>query len=229
MAKKNNSIQNILDYQANYGAIPKDYMERLSWLYQEVRFTESDLFDLLDSLDELEQVQWNEINYIFYMTPKATPRPRAAFNSKPNTFHFYVGGAKYNKNIFEQFHKEHSNMECVISTPCSLDTRVYIQTPNGMSKKEKIAAELGVIHNVNAPDWDNLGKSYSDMVQDILISNDSIVFRGAVQKFYSVLPRIEVQLRFMTQYDCKYNKRTIEKRKSFYENDKTLKDIGYII
>jgi Holliday junction resolvase RusA-like endonuclease len=159
------------------------------------------------------------------MTPKPTPRPRQA----PNTFHFYVSGAKMNHEIFENFVEQHSEMECVISTPCILETKVYIQTPKGMSVEEKIAAELEVIHNINAPDWDNLGKTYSDMVQDVLVSNDSIVFRGCVQKFYSILPRIEVNVKFMTAYDCKYNKRSVENRKSFQENDKTMKDLDYII
>jgi Holliday junction resolvase RusA-like endonuclease len=98
-----------------------------------------------------------------------------------------------------------------------------------MSIKEKIAAELDIIHNVSEPDWDNLGKAYCDMVQSVLVSNDSIVYRGSVMKHYSVLPRIEVTIRFMTSYDCKYNKRKIENRKSFKENDKTIKDIDHII
>ena len=98
-----------------------------------------------------------------------------------------------------------------------------------MSKREKIAAEMELIHNINAPDWDNLGKTYSDMVQGVLVSNDSLVFSGQVQKFYSVLPRIEVDILFMTKHDCNYNKRAIEKRKSFQENDKTLKDVPFII
>lgn len=225
MVKKKSSIQEALDYHVKYGLIPKDYMERLSWLYNEVGFTQKDILPLLEKIDELATVQWNEVNYIFYMTPKPTPRPR--FSS--NTFHFYVGGAKINRDIMQRFMDEHSEMECVISTPCFLDTKAYMQTPAGMSKQEKILAEMELVHNVNAPDWDNLGKTYSDMVQDVLVSNDSLVFRGCVQKFYSVLPRIEVKLRFMTEYDCKYNKRTVEKRKSFYENNKTLKDLGYIV
>lgn len=222
---QNKNVQEILDYQSKYGVIPKDYLERLSWLYQEVGFEKKHLDDLLSKLDLLSDVQWNEVTYIFYMVPKPTPRPRYT----PNTFHFYVSGAKFNKEIFQRFHEQHSDMACVISTPCSLDTNVFIKTPAGMSVEEKVAAELGVIHNINAPDWDNLGKSYSDMVQDILVSNDSLVFRGCVQKYYSVLPRIEVRVRFMTVYDCKYNKRTVEKRKSFYENERTIKDLGYII
>lgn len=102
-------------------------------------------------------------------------------------------------------------------------------TPKGMNAVEKIAAELELIHNINAPDWDNLGKSYCDMVQDIIVSNDSLVFKGNVEKYYSVLPRIEVTLKFMLSYDCRYNKRTVESRKSFKENDRTIKDLDYII
>ena len=86
-----------------------------------------------------------------------------------------------------------------------------------------------MLHNVNAPDWDNLGKSYCDMVQGALVSNDSIVVKGAVEKFYSVLPRVEVNVRFMTKYDCRFNKSSVERRKSFKENPKTVKDIPYVI
>lgn len=225
MKKKKTSIQEALEYQAKYGNIPKDYMERLSYLYNEIGFKQTDLIPLLEKMEQLTKVQWDEVKYIFYMTPKPTPRPRYS----SNTFHFYVGGAKINSEIMKNFMDEHSEMECVISTPCFLDTKAYLQTPSTMSKQEKILAEMELIHNINAPDWDNLGKTYSDMVQDVLVSNDSLVFKGTVEKHYSVLPRIEVTVRFMTMYDCKYNKRTVEKRKSFYENDKTIKDLGYII
>lgn len=223
--KNKSSLQEAFEYHEKYGSIPKNFMERLSWLYQETNFNEKQLKTLLEKIDELANVQWEELNYVFYMTPKPSPRPRYS----SNTFHFYVGGARLNKEIMENFVDQHSEMECVISTPCSLDTKVYMPTPKGMNAMEKIAAELELIHNVNAPDWDNLGKNYCDMVQDVLVSNDSLVFRGCVEKFYSVLPRIEVTIRFMKSYDCKYNKRTIENRKSFKENDRTLKDLNFII
>ena len=67
------------------------------------------------------------------------------------------------------------------------------------------------------------------MIQDVLVSNDSLVFEGRVHKGYSILPRIEVTVRFMKTYDCKYNKRTVESRKSFKENDRTIKNLDYII
>ncbi len=222
---KSNGIQAALDYHASYGHIPKDYKERLAWLYQEVGFKEEHLIDLLNKIQELTKVQWNEVNYIFYMTPKPTPRPKLS----RNTFVFYVSGAKMNAQIFENFVNQHSEMNAVISTPCIFSTKAYIKTPANMSVEEKVAAELGVIHNINAPDWDNLGKTYSDMVQKVLVSNDSVVFKGEVEKFYSVLPRIEVSVKFMTVYDCKYNKRTVEGRKSFKENPKVVEGLDYII
>ena len=52
---------------------------------------------------------------------------------------------------------------------------------------------------------------------------------ATIGKFYSILPRIEVTLSYMTSYDCKYNKRSIESRKSFKENPLTLDGIGHII
>lgn len=227
MAKrtKKGSAKSIMEYYANYGHIPKDYMERLAWLYQEENYTKEDLEDLLTMVEELKNVDWNEVHYIFYMDPEGAPRPRR----NPKTFVFYVSGASYNHKIFEAFAEAHSNMECVISTPCIMETRTYTKIPKGMHKLEKMAAELELIHNVNAPDWDNLGKSYCDMVQEVVVSNDSIVVRGAVEKFYSVLPRIEVDVKFMTKYDCAYNKRTVENRKSFKLNPKTIKDLPYII
>ena len=226
MAKKRrNTKERIAEYHSLYDHIPKDYMERLAYLHNECNFTKEDLNYLFDKVDELAEVEWNSVTYIFYMDPKASPRPRL----NPNTYSFYVEGAKFNKEIFDEFKENHSDMEVVISTPCVLETKVYMKTPNSMSPREKLAAELELIHHINKPDWDNLGKSYSDMVQNTLVSDDSIVSRGEVQKFYSILPRIEVTVHFMKKYDCKYNKRTIENRKSFKNNPKVLTGIPYII
>ena len=223
--KRLSQKERVKEYHSAYDHIPKDYMERLAYLYKECKFTKEDLNYLFEQVDRLSEVEWNSVTYIFYMDPKASPRPRL----NPNTFSFYVAGAKFNKEIFDEFKEEHSNMEIVIATPCELETKVYIKTPNSMSPREKLAAELELIHHVNKPDWDNLGKSYSDMVQETLVSDDSIVTRGEVQKFYSILPRIEVTVRFMKKYDCKYNKRVIESRKSFKENPKVLHDVPYIL
>lgn len=219
------SQKNVLEYHEKYKDIPKDYMERLSYLFRICPYTKEDINQLLQKIEALKRGMWESVTYIFYMVPIPASRPK--LNRK--TFKFYVKDAKDIKTVFDQFKKECSGMDCVVSTPSKLSAKVYMETPKGMTTQEKIAAELELIHHVNNPDWDNLGKQYCDMVQKTLISNDSIVCKGEVEKFYSILPRIEVTLEYMTAYDCRYNKRTIEKRKSFKENPLSIEGIDYII
>lgn len=215
----------IVEYHNKFDHIPKDYEDRLAWLYDEIDFTKNDLDKLLSVTDKLANAEWEELLYIFYMVPRSTPRAR----QRKATQTFYVKDAHNKKQVFDQFIETCSDLQCVISTPTMLNCKVYIETPSGMSRLEKMAAELELIHHVNAPDWDNLGKGYCDMIQKTLISNDSIVCRGTVEKFYSVLPRIEVTVKFMRSYDCKFNKRSVEKRKSFRENPLSVNGIESII
>ena len=217
--------KDIMEYHEKFANIPKDYMERLAYLYHAYPYTKADLESLIQKINKLSSVYWDSVTYIFYMNPKSSPRPK--LNTK--TFTFYVKDAKNFKQLFDDFKDQHSDMECVISTPCIIETKSYIETPAGMTLQEKMAAELELIHHVNSPDYDNLAKTYTDMVQKTLVSNDSIIFRGVSEKFYSILPRIEVTLKYMTAYDCKYNKKRVEARKSFKENDLTIKNIDFII
>ena len=219
------SKKDVLSYHEKYQHIPKDYLERLAYLYRIKPYTKEHLNSLLQKIDALKNVEWDSVTYIFYMEPRSAPRPK--LNTR--TFTFYVKDAKNFKQVFDDFKEQHSDLECVISTPCEIITKAYIETPKSMSLEEMMAAELELIHHVNSPDYDNIAKRYTDMVQETLISNDSIIFRGVVEKFYSILPRVEITVKFMKSYDCKYNKRTIEKRKSFTENPLTIDGIKYII
>lgn len=212
-------------YQERFSQVPKDYMERLVYLYKKYPFKEKNMKHLLELVEQLESTSWSTITYIFYMTPATANRPRL----NPGTFIFYVPDAKNHKAMFDRFKEYHSEMQYVISTPTILTTKVYTETPAGMNIEEKMACELELIHNMNAPDWDNIGKCYCDMIQETLISNDSIVIKGSVEKLYSCLPRVEVTINYMDRYDCKYNKRTVEKRKSFYENPKRMDDLSSIL
>ena len=218
-------LQDVKKYREKTNGIPKDYMERLAYLYKSINFSKADLDYILQKIDELNELEWGVVKYIFYMDPKTTHRPRI----NGNTRIFYVKDAKDNKKIFDDFIEYHSDMDCIISTPCYLTTRVYTQTPSNMSKREMLAAELELIHHVVTPDWDNIGKTYSDMIQKTLILDDMIVCKGEVEKFYSILPRVEVDIHFMKSYDCKYNKKRIENRKQFKESDLSMKNLDYII
>ena len=116
-------------------------------------------------------------------------------------------GAADNHKRFAKFLKK-ENIER-IETPCTFRVTSYLPTPSSMTKLEKIIAELGLVAPISTPDWDNLGKTYSDMVQNALILNDALIFRGESSKFYSIKPRVEIEISYMTDFDSNYNRKKI--------------------
>lgn len=223
--------EDILKYKEKYENMPKDFVERLAYLYQIYEFSKKDMEQVLTYIQKLSEAKWREINYVFYMYPEATKRPKLRTFHKENseTYSFYVDGAKSRKDFFSEFSEAHSTMKDTISTPTIFLTKAYIQTPKSMSKIETILAELELLYNVSAPDYDNIAKAYTDMVQEILIVNDCIIYKGEVEKYYSILPRVEVTVRYMVNYDCKFNKRRINNWKSVKNNDKVNKFIETIV
>ena len=116
------------------------------------------------------------------------------------------------------FCKENLKDFKMIATPCKFYADIYFPTPKGMTKEEKLRSELKLIHHVSKPDWDNLGKTYSDMVQNTIILDDSLIIEGKVTKYYSIKPRIEITILFADRYDCKFNEKSIKNRKIYKDN-----------
>lgn len=106
-----NTIKNMTIFQRITWNGYHGYMQRLGFLPKTWK-------NCFRKIEQLTEIEWNELHYIFYMTPKATPRPK----QDPRTFRFYVSGAKMTHEIFERFMEEHSEMDCVISTPCIFNT-----------------------------------------------------------------------------------------------------------
>ena len=190
------------DYQAKYGDISNDPVERVLDFLCQKRLTKKTREYIMSEMDRIRKIKWKTIKFTIYLVPKGSPRPR--HNSFTRSF--YVSGAKDNHDIFmEAF--ENTDIP-VIETPCKFRCDSYLPIPSAMTTGEIILAEAGLIRPSIIPDWDNLGKSYSDMVQNALISNDALIIEGVSRKFFSLKPRIEVCIEYMTDYDSKfaYNK-----------------------
>lgn len=142
--------------------------------------------------------KWNKLSLVFNIEPKPTPRPRLGRYGV-----FYVKGAKENKKFFLDYVKTH-NLP-FITTPCRFEVRSYLPIPKSMSKKEKELAEEGSVRPISKPDWDNLGKTYSDMVNSILIYDDALIIEGVSKKYYSKKPRVEIDIEYMREHDSKFN------------------------
>jgi Holliday junction resolvase RusA-like endonuclease len=110
-----------------------------------------------------------------------------------------------------------------------MEIKTYHPVPSNMTRIEKILAELRLIYPISKPDFDNLAKTYADMVQKYLLLDDSLVIQAIQKKRYSCKPRIEIKFKFMTKYDCKYNKRKIESWTSYQASPIPIKEKESII
>lgn len=78
--------------------------------------------------------------------------------------------------------------------PIVMTIRIYKSTPKGFSKKKVNQAENGDIRPITRPDCDNYLKSISDALNNLVYKDDSQIISVHVHKFYSALPRTEIEI-----------------------------------
>lgn len=191
-----------LEYIDKYGEIPKDGLNRFFLLTSKIR----NMPKFYEKMNYIKNIKWKTLNFVIYLVPKATPRPR--YNFIRNTV--YVMGSKDNKDIFKKFFL---NTDLpMITTPCKFKCISYLPMPKSMNTIEKTLAEMGLVRPITKPDWDNLGKTYSDMIQGTLLYDDNLIIEGVSKKYYSLKPRIEIQLEWMEEMDSDFNTKKIRKK-----------------
>lgn len=187
------------EYQEKFGYLPDTQNEILIYLENNLKLNTD---KIMEDERRINSLEWKKINIFLPIIPKPTPRPRYQFKTK----HFYVKGAKKNKEII----KDYIDNLGIIYTRTKLTVKTYQLSPSSMTNTEIYLAEKGIICPIQDPDWDNLGKAYSDMLQGILLINDNIIQVGTVEKYFSVKPRVELFLEYQDGFDCKFNKRKME-------------------
>lgn len=198
----------IKEYNDKYGHIPNEFMERFIYLIELLKIKTSDIPKLKKLIQKILNIKYNELSFVFYFTPQATPRPRYSKFTKS----FYVKNKLNYNDMFGKYIKTINNGQFPIKTPVEFYCKAYLPIPSSMSKFEIILAELGLIHHISKPDFDNLAKTYSDMIQKHLIQDDAIIYRGVIEKHYSIKPRIEISVRYLDEFDSKYNKRKMKNK-----------------
>ena len=202
----------VQDYEANYGSIGASSANRMDALLNEVYPPEkrrSKRHPLFAEIQRITNIKWNHFGFTFYLVPKATPRPRSS--RLPNgRMMFYVRGAKDHKQFLKEYLKNEDIQ--VIDTPIKFECKTYLPIPKGMPAATKICAELGLVRPIVKPDWDNLAKTYCDMIQGLLIQDDRLIVEGQLRKFYSVKPRVEIDLFYMQEHDSEFNRKKIVER-----------------
>lgn len=210
MKNKSYKLQ-IKEYDEKYGKIPMENESILSYLEEYLRLTEKD-FKLIEEENKVSQsIPWETVKIVLPIIPKPSPRPRYSGVSG----RFYVTGASENKKLFKYYIKE---LYHIIYTQVHFSLKVYLPTPiSSMNRREIYRAECGEIIPISNPDWDNIGKTYSDMIQQILILNDNIISKGFVEKYYSIKPRVVITIKYQKGFDSRYNRKKVENSKSYKE------------
>jgi len=187
------------EYIEKYGHIPDEKNKILEYLENNYKLNVN---KIAEEENRINNIEWKEIHFILPIIPSPSPRPR--YSNKTGTF--YVKGAANNKKIIKKYIKTCN----IIYTSVEMRITTYQPTPCNMTNTEIYLAEKGLVRPSSKPDWDNLGKTYSDMIQDVLIINDNLITTGIVEKFYSIKPRVEICLKYQSDYDSKFNKRRTE-------------------
>lgn len=225
MPKRKSRKAKAIEYEDKYGDIPKDYNERLDWLYDKLHLTAIKSKMIIDKYKAMkESIFYNEIFIVLYEVPEPSPRPRFRLVNRenisnmaianPSFVHVYsISGAEDN-NFMRRLitDQDFIDLDHIIYTPCNLTYTTYFKTPSYYNAIDTYLAELGMHRPITKPDWDNLGKKYSDMSNSNLWLDDNLVIEGTVKKYYSILPRIEIELKYTNMLFNKYQYKSISKK-----------------
>ena len=213
-------------YNNRYSDIPRDYNERLTWMYKHYHITSNKADSIITIRNQMmESIYFEkEIYIILYEEPEGSPRPRARMInrsnlissaiSNPNYIQIYsLTGAsdrKFMQRLLTQ--QDFYNLDHLIHTPCYVQYDAFLKTPSSFNSQDTFLAELGYIRPITKPDFDNIEKKYSDMYNNNIWLDDALVIESHFRKYYSILPRVEITLRYLNILYNKYQYESITKR-----------------
>lgn len=220
------------EYKVKYGRIPIDYYERLNWMVDEYKLSPQKMEEILDKrltvLSNIFYYDYNVIELLEEPVGQSRPRVRILRNnynklamSNSQMIHVYVPGSgedqKYMRRLVDS---ELQSLDQLICTPCDIEYNIFLKTPSNLNVTDVFLSEVGIIRPpFTKPDWDNIAKKYCDMYNHNVWLDDTLVIDGSVHKYYSILPRVEIKLRYL---NCVYTKNfysAIINRKGFENQD----------
>ena len=78
--------------------------------------------------------------------------------------------------------------------PVVISIYAYYGIPKSWSNKKKADADRELIFPTKKPDVDNIAKAVCDALNGVAYKDDSQIVRLFVHKFYSHIPRVEVEI-----------------------------------
>jgi Holliday junction resolvase RusA-like endonuclease len=81
-----------------------------------------------------------------------------------------------------------------LSGQLRIEIKAYFTIPKSASALKRIMMSTGQIRPVKRPDLDNLIKIIADALNTIAYDDDSQIVTAIAEKYYSYLPRVEVNI-----------------------------------
>ena len=182
------------DYNEKYGDVPITHDERIQYILNMKKSKSTLMDDVEKARRPLKRIKWETYTFTIYMVPQSTQRPRHTFTGRT-----YVPHAAERADLFENFILPNLPDPPKISTPCCVYIDFYERTPSSFNQVKRILAEEKRIPNVTVRDVDNMLKAVLDFIQHGMLENDNKVYIAEVGKWYSVKPRIEITIKYLTK------------------------------
>ena len=227
MAKQKSRKEKLEEYELKYANIPRDYDSRLAWLIDQFKLTPNRMDEIIEKKRNMEtNLQYYDFKVILYEDPEGAKRPRFRLVNRKNFMnvamqasnfvHVYspnaAGDHKYMHRLIDE---ELVQLNGLISTPVQVCLNVFFKTPSYFNQADNILAEIGLHRHIQKPDWDNIGKKYTDMFNENIWLDDNLVIDGEVHKYYSVLPRVEIYIRYLNYITSIHQYNQIASRRGF--------------
>ena len=231
--------EKMIEYEQKYGHIPKDYIGRLEYLYETLGIDDKKSDEILKQRSEfINSTYYQTIRLVFYEVPEYTPRPRARLITKKGVINAVTGNNNFiqiysitgrqNKEYMKMYTQQNlQELEHLLCTPCDIEYCVYHPTPKYYNKIDTYLAEIGVHRPMIKPDFDNIEKSYADQFTSNIWIDDIVVVDASISKYYSILPRVEITLKYSNQLCNIHQYKSLLKRKDFTNDMKADYFGGY--
>lgn len=149
-----------------------------------------------------------DFRIILYEDPEGSKRPRFRLINRSNYMNLAIAASNfvhvYSPNAADDHRFMHRLVEneliglnTFIQTPCQICINTFHRIPSVFNITDTILAEMGYHRPISKPDWDNIGKKYPDMFNANIWLDDVLVQDGEVHKYYSILPRVEIYIRYL--------------------------------
>lgn len=224
------------EYDKKYSHIPKDNDYRLFWLIDQFKLSSNKMQEIIDKKRNMEtSLQYYDFKIVLYEDPEGAKRPRFRLVNRKNFANIAMSASNFvhvyspnaaddHKYMHRLLGEELISLNGLISTPAQVCLNVFFKTPSYFNQTDTILAEIGLHRHIQKPDWDNIGKKYTDMFNENIWLDDNLVIDGEVHKYYSILPRVEIYIRYLNYLSSVYQYNQIVNRKSYNESF----NIGYI-